>query len=93
MTDDHHDWTAGRATPLVRAVDEILGAHNSERPGPTGAGLLPAQDTEPGSGLRPVLRSSLCCSISASAVKKQHMYKPMKIQKTIKTIGTPITSL
>jgi hypothetical protein len=27
MTDDHHGWTAGRATPLVRAADEILGTH------------------------------------------------------------------
>ena len=25
MTDDHHGRTAGRATLLVRAVDEILG--------------------------------------------------------------------
>ena len=28
MTDDHHGWTAGRATPLVRAADEILGTHS-----------------------------------------------------------------
>jgi hypothetical protein len=27
MTGDHHGWTAGRATPLVRAADEILGTH------------------------------------------------------------------
>ena len=27
MTDDHHGRTAGRATLLVRAVDEILGTH------------------------------------------------------------------
>jgi hypothetical protein len=29
MTDDHHGQTAGRATLLVRAVDEILGTLNS----------------------------------------------------------------
>jgi hypothetical protein len=28
MTGDHHSRTAGRATLLVRAVDEILGTHN-----------------------------------------------------------------
>jgi hypothetical protein len=27
MTDDHHGRTAGRATLLVRAADEILGTH------------------------------------------------------------------
>jgi hypothetical protein len=27
MTGDHHDQTAGRATPLVTATDEILGTH------------------------------------------------------------------
>jgi hypothetical protein len=27
MTGDHHAQTAGRATMLVRAVDEILGTH------------------------------------------------------------------
>jgi hypothetical protein len=27
MTGDHHARTAGRATMLVRAVDEILGTH------------------------------------------------------------------
>jgi hypothetical protein len=30
MTDDHHSRTAGRATLLVRAVDEILGTHRRE---------------------------------------------------------------
>jgi hypothetical protein len=29
MIDDHHGRTAGRATVLVRAVDEILGTHTS----------------------------------------------------------------
>jgi hypothetical protein len=29
MTGDHHGWMAGRATLLVRAVDEILGTHNT----------------------------------------------------------------
>jgi hypothetical protein len=28
MIGDHHGRTAGRATLLVRAVDEILGTHN-----------------------------------------------------------------
>jgi hypothetical protein len=28
MTNDHHGQTAGRATLLVRAVDEILGTHS-----------------------------------------------------------------
>jgi hypothetical protein len=27
MIGDHHGRTAGRATPLVRAVDKILGTH------------------------------------------------------------------
>jgi hypothetical protein len=31
MIGDHHARTAGRATMLVRAVDEILGTHRSER--------------------------------------------------------------
>jgi AcrR family transcriptional regulator len=30
MTGDHHGRGAGRATLLVRAVDGILGTHNSE---------------------------------------------------------------
>jgi AcrR family transcriptional regulator len=30
MTDDHHGQMAGRATLLVRAVDEILGTHRGE---------------------------------------------------------------
>ena len=29
MTDDHHGRTAGRATLLVRAADEILGTHRA----------------------------------------------------------------
>jgi hypothetical protein len=29
MTDDHHDWTAKRATPLVTGADEILGTHRA----------------------------------------------------------------
>jgi hypothetical protein len=29
MTGDHHGQTAGMATLLVRAVDEILGTHNA----------------------------------------------------------------
>jgi len=28
MTGDHHGWTAGMATLLVKAVDGILGTHN-----------------------------------------------------------------
>jgi hypothetical protein len=28
MMGDHHGRTAGRATLLVRAIDEILGTHN-----------------------------------------------------------------
>jgi integrase len=28
MTDDHHGRTVGRATLLVRAVDDVLGTHN-----------------------------------------------------------------
>jgi hypothetical protein len=28
MTGDHHGRTAGRATLLARALDEILGTHN-----------------------------------------------------------------
>jgi hypothetical protein len=28
MTDDHHGWTARRATPLIRGADEILGTHS-----------------------------------------------------------------
>ena len=31
MTDDHHGRTSGRATLLVRAVDEILGTHKMTR--------------------------------------------------------------
>ena len=31
MTSDHHGRVAERATPLVRAVDEILGTHNRKR--------------------------------------------------------------
>jgi hypothetical protein len=31
MIGDHHGWTAGRATLLVRAVDEILGTHKTNR--------------------------------------------------------------
>jgi len=27
MTDDHHGWTAGRATLLLTATDGILGMH------------------------------------------------------------------
>jgi len=27
MIDDHHGWTAGKVTVLVRAVDRILGTH------------------------------------------------------------------
>ena len=34
MIDDHHGRTAGRATMLVRAVDEILGTHTAPPPGP-----------------------------------------------------------
>jgi hypothetical protein len=34
MTDDHHGRTAGRATLLVRAVDEILGTHRSGNSSP-----------------------------------------------------------
>ena len=30
MTGDHHGLMAGRATLLVRAVDEILGTHGSQ---------------------------------------------------------------
>jgi len=30
MIGDHHGRTAGRATVLVRAVDEILGTHSRE---------------------------------------------------------------
>jgi len=33
MTGDHHSRTAGRATPLVRAVDAILGTHRPAVPG------------------------------------------------------------
>jgi hypothetical protein len=32
MTGDHHGRTAGRATLLVRAVDEILGTHRVSAP-------------------------------------------------------------
>jgi putative ABC transport system permease protein len=28
MIDDHHGWTAGKVTVLVRAVDRILGSHS-----------------------------------------------------------------
>jgi len=28
MIGDHLGWTAGRATPLVRAVDDLLGTHS-----------------------------------------------------------------
>jgi hypothetical protein len=31
MSGDHHGWTAGRATLLVRAVDAILGTHSAGR--------------------------------------------------------------
>jgi hypothetical protein len=31
MTGDHHGRTAGRATLLVRTVDEILGTHRRTR--------------------------------------------------------------
>jgi hypothetical protein len=31
MTSDYHDRTAGRATLLVIAADEILGTHNGTR--------------------------------------------------------------
>jgi hypothetical protein len=31
MTDAHHGRMAGRATLLVRAVDEILGTHRTAR--------------------------------------------------------------
>ena len=36
MTDDHHGRTAGRATLLVRAVDEILGTHDIVKAGAVG---------------------------------------------------------
>jgi hypothetical protein len=29
MVGDHHGWSTGRATLLVRAVDGILGTHNT----------------------------------------------------------------
>jgi N-methylhydantoinase B/oxoprolinase/acetone carboxylase alpha subunit len=32
LTVDHHGRTAGKATLLVRAVDEILGTHNAKAP-------------------------------------------------------------
>jgi hypothetical protein len=34
MIGDHHGRAAGRATLLVRAVDEILGTHTTCRPTP-----------------------------------------------------------
>jgi len=34
MTGDHHGQTAGRATPLARAMDEILGTHRHLRQRP-----------------------------------------------------------
>jgi hypothetical protein len=33
MIGDHHGRTAGRATLLVRAVDDILGTHSIKKPG------------------------------------------------------------
>jgi len=35
-TGDHHGGTAGRATLLARAMDEILGTHNTSRPASSG---------------------------------------------------------
>lgn len=35
MIGDHHGRTAGRATLLVRAADEILGTHNARARGAT----------------------------------------------------------
>ena len=32
MTGDHHGQTAGRATLLARAMDEILGTHTTSQP-------------------------------------------------------------
>ena len=60
MTGDHHGRTAGRATLLVRAVDEILGTHNSNgmvRGGPVGCG---------GHFGRAICRGSACSTIPAS---------------------------
>ena len=42
MTDDHHGRTAGRATLLVRAVDEILGTHSHREE------AVPPHPPEPG---------------------------------------------
>jgi hypothetical protein len=36
MTGDHHGRTAGRATLLARAMDEILGTHSADGPIVTG---------------------------------------------------------
>ena len=38
MTGDHHGRTAGRATLLARAMDEILGTHSTRSSYPPGAG-------------------------------------------------------
>ena len=54
MTGDHHGGTAGRATLLVRAMDEILGTHKQcrgrhrEDPGPPPPRDEPGQRSEPG---------------------------------------------
>jgi hypothetical protein len=38
MIDDHHGRTAGRATLLARAMDEIFGTHRSAGPHPQAGG-------------------------------------------------------
>jgi hypothetical protein len=56
MTGDHHSQTAGTATLLVRAVDEILGTHNHvDQKGGDGEGIQAWRYGEacPVSGRRP----------------------------------------
>jgi hypothetical protein len=68
MIGDHHGRAAGRATLLVRAVDEILGTHNSAR---RRKSSRPGQRRRPEHGTR-----QLSCPGASRARQVRHGRRP-----------------